>query len=63
MVAPFGIMILHLQQFEENLALICLGSFKYRVIIVLLMPLRLVLGIIQKKAIDNQSVAFSAFFN
>ena len=56
-------MILHLQQFEENLALICLGSFKYRVIIVLLMPLRLVLGIIQKKAIDNQSVAFSAFFN
>ena len=29
MVAPFLILVLHLEQLDENLALICRGSFEY----------------------------------
>ena len=38
------ILDLHLEQFDENLALICRGSFEYRVIIVLPMPFGLLMA-------------------
>jgi len=44
MVAPFGILDLHLQQFDENLALICLGSFELPDIIVSPLPCGFILA-------------------